>query len=122
MFADATAVAPAGTTSGSTGGYTLQPGEPHPCGHIGATAWFTIVPGTSGKLTASTAGSGFDTVLALYSGTAINSLHKIQCNDDVNGTLQSAVSGNVTAGQTYYVQLGGYRGATGSYALDITLQ
>jgi hypothetical protein len=49
-------------------------------------------------------------------------LTRLGCNDDFGGTLQSQTSGAVTAGQTYYVQLGGWNGATGSYILKLSIQ
>lgn len=107
-------------TSGTTFDATLEPGEPQPCGAIGATIWFQIIPNTSGEFTASTSGSSFDTVLALYSGTSLSSLTPLACNDDTNG-LTSYISAPVVAGQTYYLQLGGYGGRSGYYQMSYSL-
>ena len=40
------------------------------------------MPTAGGTLTASTAGSAFDTVLALYSGSSLTALTRLGCNDD----------------------------------------
>ncbi|SRR6266545_2002058 len=52
--------------SRQTAGATLQPAEQRPGGgQIGATVWYSHVPASSGTPTATTAGSGFDTILAV---------------------------------------------------------
>jgi hypothetical protein len=72
-----------------------------------------------------TAGTGFDTVLFVTdaSGNAISAM----CNDDASCSTggftsirQSRVARILNAG-TYYVSVGGYNGATGSFALHIQL-
>jgi thermitase len=120
-FASARLLEPIGSGAGSNSAAALQAGEPRPCGSIDRTVWYRIVPSTSGALTASTAGSGFDTVLAVYRGSSITGLAGLACNDDYNGGLQSQVQVQVTAGQTYYVQLGGYGSSRGRYALRVSL-
>ena len=107
-------------TAGTTFGATLEVGESQPCGAIGATIWFQVVPMSSGEFTASTTGSNFDTVLALYSGTSLSNLTLLACNDDTNG-LTSYLSAPVVVGQTYYLQLGGYGGRSGYYQLSYSL-
>ena len=119
-FADAWMLAAPGSAAGSTSGASTESGEPKPCGRIGRTVWYRVVPDGSGTLTASTAGSGFDTVLALYRGTSLGNLSALACNDDNGGTNQSRVSAGVAAGEVYYIQLGGYRNATGAYTLTLT--
>lgn len=101
----------------SNGGYTLEAGEPSPCGSIGATAWYKFTPSQSGSADISLCGSSFDTVLAVYSGSC-GSLINIACNDD-SCSQQSSLSGiGMNAGTTYYIQIGGYTGATGTVVLD----
>ena len=123
-FAAAAALSVPGSASAQTQSATTETGEPNPCAPIGKTVWYRLVPGSSGTLTAATAGSGFDTVLALYRGSSLAALTSLACNDDVNydaGDLTSRVSASVTAGQTYYIQAGGYDGAGGSLALNISM-
>src|SRR5579862_101365 len=56
----------------------------------------------------------------MYSGSSLSNLTLVACNDDANGTVQSQVSGAVTAGQTYYLQAGGYGSGTGDLKLTVS--
>ena len=121
-FANAWTIGAPSTTSGTTVGTGIQVFEPQPCGRIGRTVWFKVVPSGS-TLTVSTmnAGTSFDTVLAVYSGSSLSRLTALGCNDDSGGTVQSRVGvGGLTPGQAYYVQLGGYRSASGAYTLSVS--
>src|SRR5262249_37490021 len=63
-------------------------GEPVHCGVIGgASRWYSYLAPTDGILTVSTEGSGFDTILAVYTGptTNLTSLHLEAC-DYAGGT------------------------------------
>lgn len=78
---------------------------------VANTVWYTVT-GTGGPITIDTAGSDFDTVIAVYSGSP-GSLETVACVDDVpldpvGRTLQASVTFDSVAGQTYYVQIGGY--------------
>ncbi|HEX2028173.1 MAG TPA: carboxypeptidase regulatory-like domain-containing protein, partial [Nitriliruptorales bacterium] len=106
-------------TSVATTGATLQTGEPQPCGSIGATVWYSYTPSTTTPLIADTAGSDYDTVLAVHTGTSLSDLTNVACNDDAGGT-QSQVEWTPTAGTTYYLQAGGSSDATGNLTLNIT--
>jgi hypothetical protein len=95
-----------------TGTATTQPGEPtanfcdgatRPTGN---TVWYSYQPG-SRPVTISTFGSDFDTVLAVYTGSAVGNLALIGCDDNSGNTPQSQVSFQGAAGTTYYVQVGG---------------
>jgi hypothetical protein len=66
-------------------------------------------------VTGSTAGSNFDTVLAVWDATAVTSLTPVGCSDDIDnaaGNLQSRVQFTAQAGHTYYFQVGGFRDGT----------
>lgn len=121
-FASPTSVAAAGgSTSQSTTGATTESGEPAPCASIGGTVWFTWTPSASGTATIDTMGSGYDTALAVYTGSSLTGLTNVGCNDDLSsGDLDSRVSFTATSGVTYRIQAGGYNGATGSLALRVT--
>ena len=111
----------------STFGARTEVGEPQPCGQIGSTVWYRWVPSRTGVATVSTSGSNFDTVLAIYagpsSGASFPSLVLLECNDDVAGSTNSysQVSGGVIAGATYYLQLGGYSGYSGSSSIAFSV-
>ncbi|MCX6873712.1 MAG: hypothetical protein NTW21_07875 [Verrucomicrobia bacterium] len=104
--------------SGSSLGATKQSGEPNHAGNRGgASVWFKWVALSSGTRYITTAGSSFDTLLAVYSGGALTSLTHVASNDDYAGSTTSRVSFYANAGVTYYVALDGYGGASGSYSL-----
>jgi hypothetical protein len=71
---------------------------------------------SSGTYTFTTAGSAFDTVLHVYNGVGGAQLG---CNDDSNGTLQSSLSLNLSAGQALTIVVDGYGSACGSSKLNI---
>ena len=80
---------------------------------VGHTVWYRIV-GTGGPITIDTAGSDYDTVIAVYTsaGGAFTPVADA-CVDDVpvvpvGRTLQSAVTFDSVLGTTYYVQIGGF--------------
>ena len=83
----------------------------------GATVWFKLTPGTT-AITIVTFGSTYDSVLAVYTGSAVNGLTPVVCNDDTGG-LQSRITFNATSGTTYYVQVGGYSGASGNLIVHL---
>ncbi len=90
-----------------------------PCATGGNDVWFSYVAPAAGTLTADTCGSGFDTALEIFDGTAgCGSLVSLLCNDDSCG-LQSSVTVPVTSGTTYLIRVGGYNGATGSFSVNI---
>ena len=62
-----------------------------------------------------TFGSGFDTVLSVWSDCSTESV----CNDD-SGGLQSQASLDLAAGQAVLVLVDGYNGATGDWVLNIS--
>lgn len=78
---------------------------------FGNTLWYTI-QGTGSPITVDTAGSNFDTLIAVYLPTDPG-FEEIACVDDVEfepigATFQAAVTFDTEVGQTYYVQIGGY--------------
>ena len=88
-----------------------------PCAAGGRDVWFTYTAYQSGTLTVSTCGQAtWDTAIQVFAGTCA-SLTSLGCNDDACG-LQSTVSVAVVPG-TYYVRVGGYNGASGSFQLDV---
>jgi hypothetical protein len=112
-----------GTVTGSNVWATKEPGEPNHAGNAGgASVWYRWTPSTSGSATIDTIGSNFDTLLAVYIGSAVNSLTLIASNDDIGGgNLQSRVTFSATAGTTYSIAVDGYGGATGNITLNWSL-
>lgn len=103
----------------STDGAGVEPGEPQPCGQIGATVWYRLAPEASTMLRVDTEGSDFDTVLAVYTGGAIDDLTAVGCNDDTDGTVQSRIVFQPTPGTTYWIQAGGFDGQAGELFINV---
>ena len=117
---DDRALLSAGTSfaAGSNRSATRQQGEPlNPDVAGGHSVWWEWVAPTTDSHTISTAGSDFDTTLAIYRGNELGSLVLIGANDDFNG-LQSAVTLAAEAGVAYMVQVDGYGGSEGDIELN----
>ena len=121
----------AGTTTGTNVGATRETGEPNhsPDNNGGSrSVWFTWTAPASGQAQFTTAGSGYDTVLGVYTGNAVNSLSLLGRNDDVDpGVVTSSmVQFTASAGTTYRIAVDGYNNAgsggdIGSITLNWTL-
>ncbi len=114
-----------GTFSGTTSGTSSQAGS---CGSSGSAPErvFQWTPALSGTATIETCGAGtnFDSVLYLRSGVCAGGA-EVGCNDDAcvnsSGLLRaSRITPTVTAGQTYFIIVDGYGGASGTFALKVT--
>ena len=86
---------------------------------FGFTAWWTF-NGTGGQVTIDTAGSTFDTVLAVYTGSP-GSFTQVACVDDVSDpfSLQAKATIPTSAGTTYWVQAGGFGGDSGRLEVQV---
>ncbi|MGE3106784.1 MAG: GC-type dockerin domain-anchored protein [Phycisphaerales bacterium] len=87
---------------------------------VNGDLWYVYNPAQSGSITVDTCGSSFDTKLAIYHNApcAGNSTF-LACNDDAC-LLQSRVSNlAVTAGESYYIRVGGYLNARGTGNLTV---
>jgi hypothetical protein len=110
-----------GTVTGSNVGATKEAGEPNHAGNAGgASVWYRWTAPSSGSATIDTIGSSFDTLLAVYTGSAVNSLTEIASNDD-SGGLQSRVTFTAVSGTTYQIAVDGYNGVMGNITLNWSL-
>ncbi len=93
-----------------------ETGEPNHAGNAGGhSLWFKFTDGTdAGLVTVDTQGSSIDTLLAIYTGTAVNALTLVASNDD-DGTPNgaSSLTFDFQLGQTYYIAIDGKNGASG---------
>ncbi len=103
---------------------TAEVGEPAHAGNTAAhSLWYRWTAPTSGAVTFDTCSSnpGLDTILAAYTGTAVDALTMVAAADDgcfdFGGFVTSTVSFAATAGTTYRVALDGYHGVTGPMTL-----
>ncbi|HYC78236.1 MAG TPA: hypothetical protein VEI02_11475, partial [Planctomycetota bacterium] len=112
------------TTGLNTGfnNFTATPSLPNPsCGIAGPDVWFTFTPTCTGNLIIETCGSPLDTVVTVWDNCPGV---EVACNDDAGagpcaGTLQSYINFPATVGNTYYIQVGGWAGATGNFDINI---
>ena len=109
-----------GATTSSNVGATKESGEPDHAGNAGgASVWWKWSSAGMGTLTVDTAGSGFDTLLAVYTGDAVNALTPVAMNDNAPGLgSASRVSFAVQPGTQYQIAVDGYNGATGAITLN----
>lgn len=117
------------TVRGSNQFATREPGEPD---HGAATSngslwWAWTAPADAGKVTVSTAGSGIDTVVAIYAlpaGTAPATpagLTRVAFNDNASDTVTtSAVTFDGSPGTTYAIAIAGKGTAEGLITYTIT--
>jgi hypothetical protein len=82
------------------------------------SVWY-IVEGDGSCLSASTLGSNFDTVLAIYQGDGCQDL---TCVTQSEYDYNDEVSWNTEIGEMYYILVGGSYGNAGSYFLQIEVR
>jgi hypothetical protein len=118
-FADRTLLTGAsGDVTADTRLATRETDEPVHAGESGgASLWWTWTAPQAGVATFDTFGSGFDTLLALYAGDALDALIPLSANDDASGGRQSRASIAVEAGDVLQIAVDGYAGDRG----DVTL-
>ena len=111
-----------GTATGSNLWATAEAGEPSHQGVSAATAsiWYRWTAPRSGPTFVDTCGSSFDTTLAVYRGSSVDSLGRVATNDD-RCELQSAVRFYAVAGTTYQIAVDGIGGAQGSIELKLRM-
>ena len=88
--------------------------------------WFKWTPGADGTASFSTCdAASYDTSMVLYEGTSCAALTQIACSGDAADSTgcqpyHSQIDGvAVSAGQSYYIRLGGWLAATGAGTLTI---
>jgi hypothetical protein len=115
-FANAQALT--GSSGNATGRNTVaskQGGEPNHAGSPGGVSvWYQWTAPSSGNFTFNTFGSDFNTLLSVYSGSALTALSQVSSNDDVGGLRQSRVTFNAVAGTVYYIAVDGSPGIPGN--------
>lgn len=109
------------SASGSNVGANREAGEPvHPDSSGGASVWWAWTAPGAGSVTITTAGSSFDTILAVYTGSSLSTLTRIVYDDDSGPGVTSQVTFNAVSGQTYRIMVDGYGGDVGNISLQLT--
>ncbi|MBV9950309.1 MAG: S8 family serine peptidase [Acidimicrobiia bacterium] len=106
-----------GSVSATNVQATREVGEPDHGDVGGASVWFTWTSPVCGTVTFTTAGSDFDTLLGIYTGTKFKSLKQRAVDDDGGGGTASQASYAVSPGTVLDVAVDGAQGAQGSIAL-----
>jgi uncharacterized repeat protein (TIGR01451 family) len=124
MFGNRTVL---GTDTGSVTATNLnatkEAGEPNHAGNSGGrSVWWSWTPSVTGMATIDTHGSNFNTLLAVYTGAAPNSLSVVAANDnDGSSGNTSSVSFPAQAGTSYQIAVDGSNGSTGLVKLNWSL-
>jgi hypothetical protein len=107
------------TVDFDTSGATMQSSEPVPsCANSNpppiGTIWYAFTPTQDKTLSASVITNNFSPFWAVYKGSSLNQLTEVTC-----GTFDR-ISFRATAGQKYYIQVGGLFASfgTGSFTLE----
>lgn len=108
-----------GSVTGTNVDATLEPDEPDHGGAGGASVWYRWTPPVSGTATFELCGAetNYDTLLAIYTGPAVNQLTSGRSDDDGCGGIKSVVSRSVVEGVSYSIAVDGYFGDEGDFAL-----
>jgi uncharacterized repeat protein (TIGR01451 family) len=109
-----------GSTSGTSLLASKETGEPYHGGNSGgASVWWKWTAPAAGQVSLNTHGSGFDTLLAVYTGTGAGALTMIAANDN-DGTSgnTSSLLFEAQAGKEYELAVDGFNGAAGGVVLN----
>ena len=116
-FADAELlVGDSGVVAGRNRNATVENGEVHKCFPT-ATVWYKWTPTMTGAILFGVY-ADYDSVIGVYTGTAVGALERIAFNDDSDDDFSSVVAFNAIAGTTYYVAVGGYGDSNGSFEFE----
>jgi hypothetical protein len=110
-----------GQITGSTAGATREIEEPEHAGLPGGgSVWRSWTAPSTGPVTIDTLGSDFDTLLAVYVGTALNTLTVVASSDDIDfpTNVLSSVTFTAQTGVAYAIALDGFQGAAGNFVLN----
>ena len=118
-FAERAALAGlSGSLAGLNTTATRENGEPLHAGKTGTNSvWFTWTSATNGLVQFDTAGSNFDTLLAVYSGAQLSNLSSIAADNDGGSDRTSKVVFRASAGVTYQIAIDAVGGVPGFFRL-----
>lgn len=123
-FGNSVNIAGAGTVVfGENHEASYDSGEPFHNDEAGSgSVWWHWTAPANGTVEISTAGSNFDTLLAVYTGTSVSGLTEVASNDDDEQSLgvYSRVSFSATAGTTYRIAVDGYGAEAGNVVLSLS--
>ena len=105
-------------------GASKQGGEPQHAGDPGGhSRWYRWRAPASGQVVIDTCDSNFDTLLAAYTGPAVESLTTVGSDDDGCGDLAGSVMDfQAVQGRLYRIAVDGFGGEIGTFDLYIDLE
>src|ERR1035437_2728510 len=110
------------SAAGTNVNATKETGEPNHGGDAGGkSVWWTWMAPSSGTVVLDTNRSSFDTLLGVYTGSAVNALTTIAGDNNSGPNLTSTVTFPVTAGVVYRIAVDGASGASGAIQLNLVL-
>lgn len=108
-----------GTTNGTNLRATKEIGEPnHAANTGGASIWYNWTAPSSGSVIIDTAGSSFQTLLAVYTGSSVSSLTSVASDNGSLGNGASRVIFSAISGTTYRIAVDGNNGTMGNVTLN----
>lgn len=78
---------------------------------VAASVWWNWTPRTDTPVIVDTTGSAFDTVLAVYTNSTLQSLKEVASADDAGSHKQGYVTFNARAGIVYHIAVAGFSAA-----------
>lgn len=113
-----TLVGEEGYISGSNIDGTKETGEPAHAGNAGGSSvWFRWTASRTSRVAFETCGSELDTLLAVYTGNAVDTLTQVASSDDVDCGTASRVRFLASAGTEYRIAIDGKDADTGLFEL-----
>jgi hypothetical protein len=113
---------PSGSLRSSNRGASQEKGEPlHDGNSGGRSVWFRWRATKDGIAAFNTRGSTFDTLLAVYTGESVNTLKKVESDDDGGAYYTSSLRFNASSRLQYYIAVDGYGGDTNDFLLHWNL-
>jgi hypothetical protein len=108
-----------GCISGLSTSARREPGEPLHSGVFGSNSvWFCWHSPTNGVVQFDTEGSGFDTLLAIYTGVEMTGLVSVAADNDSGTNKTSRVSFAAVPGIDYLIAVDGVNGMSGLFNLN----
>jgi uncharacterized repeat protein (TIGR01451 family) len=106
-----------GSTSGTNQLATKETGEPNHVGNSGGSSiWWKWTAPSNGQVSLDTKGSGFNSLLAVYTGASVSALTPISSNSTIGGT--SSLLFEAHAGTEYEMAVDGANGVAGNAVLN----
>jgi hypothetical protein len=109
---------------GTCFGGTAESGEPTHADYDTPdfSVWYQWTAPSSGEVVAETSTVTFNTVLGVYTGSAVNALTEVAFNNDAPGNVnhESGLIFTATAGTTYFLKVDAYDGySVGTFTLNL---